>query len=107
MPQLARHFEIKPARRKRRSRDLVDDALAAVSIHSRSDGNAANLLDCPPRAVVVWSDEKDHAVYEAEGMLQHESLQGAILLPGRVRSRQDRRNDFDFVRRGIVRVVSR
>jgi hypothetical protein len=77
-------------------RDLVDDPFLTLGVDSRSRMRGADLLHRAPRAAIVLSDEKDDAVDETERVLEHESLQFAVVPAAPVGASQKRPADLDF-----------
>src|SRR5579859_1750774 len=41
---------------------------------------AADLLDCPLRAQIVFADDEQYSIGKSKGMLQHQLLQLAVVL---------------------------
>src|SRR5580765_8629840 len=67
----------------------------------------AQLLDRAARAQVVLADHEDHAVHEAEGVVDHEPLHLAVGLAPPAIATEERPADLDLAAGGIVAVIAR
>src|SRR5512135_792239 len=84
--------------------ELEHVALAASCVPAGPGPDPAKLPYRPLRAMVRRVDDKDDPAHEAEGVVQHEPLHGAVVPPAPMGARQERPAYFDLILARIVPV---
>src|SRR5262249_18956938 len=97
---------VAPLRVERR-RELVDEPLAPSRVGRRAGPHAADLLDGPLRAPVLWPDDEDHPIHPLKRVLQHEALHLAVLAAAPEGAREKAPTDLEDATLGVVAVVAR
>lgn len=87
--------------------NLVHEAVPPAGVGSGPAANAADFFHGSLRAKILWSDQKDDAIYEMECVLQHEALHLAVILAAPVRPGQEAPADFDLTFGRVVAMEPR